>query len=279
MSNTTKQYFSGLEGIFCCLIDEQRTAAFQRAIKNTVRKGDVVVDCGTGTGILALFAADAEAKRIYAIESDSRALKNLQETFELNGYKEKISVIAGDVRNVRLPEKVDVIIAEMISTGLIEELQVPAMNNMLRFAKPRVRVVLESLELYADLVSNKNDYFGHKLNIIRYEYPDVKSQKATPMTAKVMYRKVDFSKVNNDNQVSLKSEFTILRDGNINGLRISMRTIFHDGSTFDSSFAYCYPVILPVQDMTVKKGDKVLVTLSYEMCKGFNNLKYAVSRI
>jgi len=279
MSNTTKQYFSGLEGIFYCLIDEQRTAAFQRAIKNTVRKGDVVADCGAGTGILSLFAADTGAKRVYAIESDSRALNNLQETIKLNGYKEKIVLIKGDVRNVRLPEKVDVIIAEMISTGLIEELQVPAMKHMLGFAKSDVRVVLESLELYADLISNKNEYFGHKLNIIRYEYPDIKNLKATPMTAKVMYRKVDFSKVNNDNQVSLKSELRVLRDGKINGLRISTRTIFYDGSTFNSSFAYCYPVILPVQDMTVKKGDKVLVTLSYEMCKGFNNLKYAVSRI
>jgi predicted RNA methylase len=70
-----------------------------------------------------------------------------------------------------------------------------------------------------------------------------------------------------------------LRDGKINGLRISTRTIFHDGSSSDSSPAYCYPVILPVQDMTVKKGHKYLVSLSYEMCKGFNNLKYAVSRI
>jgi len=276
---TAKQYFSGLEGIFCCLIDEQRTAAFQRAIKNTVRKGDVVADCGAGTGILSLFAADAGAKIVYAIESDSRVLKNLQKTFELNGYKKKIILIEGDVRSVRLPEKVDMIIAEMIATGLIEELQVPAMNNMLGFAKPDVRIVLESLELYADLVSNKNDYFGHKMNIIRYEYPEIKNLKATPMTAKVIYRKVDFSKVNNDNQVSLKSEFTILRDGNINGLRISMRTIFYDGSIFDSSPAYCYPIILPVQDTAVKKGDRCLVSLSYEMCKGFNNLKYAVSRI
>lgn len=274
-----KQYWSITEGIFNCLIDEHRTLAFQKAINNTVVDGDIVVDMGTGSGILAMFAADAGAKRVYAIELDARNFQSLKNTFELNGYKEKIVLIKADARNVCLPEKVDVIITEMIATGLIEELQIPAMNNILKFAKRDVRVVLKSLENYVDLTFNKDEYFSHKLKIIRYEYPDIKSLKATPMTAKVMYKKVDFSKINRNNKVMLKTELKALRNGKINGLRISSKTIFHDGTTFDSSSAYCYPVILPVQDMTVKKGDRFLVILSYKMCEGFNNIRYKVSRI
>lgn len=188
-------------------------------------------------------------------------------------------MIEGDVRNVVLPEKVDVIIAEMVATGLIEELQIPAMNNILKFAKPTVRVVLKTLENYVDLVSNKNEYSGHKFNVIRYEYPDIKSLKAKPLTDRVMYRKIDFSTINNDNAVELETELTALKDGIINGLRISSKTTFYHGVTFDSSFAYCYPVILPLRDMVVKKGDRCLISLSYRMCEGFDKLKYAVTRI
>lgn len=275
----SKQNWSITEGIFNCLIDEHRTLAFQKAINNTVLDGDIVVDMGTGSGILAMFAADAGAKRVYAIELDARNFQSLKNTFELNGYKEKIVLIKADARNVCLPEKVDVIITEMIATGLIEELQIPAMNNILRFARRGVRVVLKSLENYVDLTFNKDEYFSHKLKIIRYEYPDIKSLKATPMTTKVMYKKVDFSNINRNNKITLKTEQMALRDGKINGLRISSKTIFNDGMTFDSSFAYCYPVILPVQDMAVKKGDRCLVSLSYKMCEGFNNLRYAVSKV
>ena len=277
--STTKQYWSGLEGIFCCLIDRQRTVAFQNAIKNTIRQGDVVVDCGAGTGILSMIACQCGAKKVYAIESDNRAINNLRETFKINGYKKKITLIEGDVRSVVLREKVDVIIAEMVATGLIEELQIPAMNNIHKFANPAAKVVLNSLENYVDLVANKNKYYGYKLNVISYEYPEIRSLKVIPLTPKYMYRKVDFSTINNDNVVKLKMELTALKDGIINGLRISSRTTFYDGAIFDSSSAYCFPVILPLQDILVKEGERCLINLSYRMCEGFHNLKYAVSKI
>ena len=43
------------------LIDHTRTLAFQRAIEAVVRPGDVTIDVGTGSGILAMLAARAGA--------------------------------------------------------------------------------------------------------------------------------------------------------------------------------------------------------------------------
>jgi protein arginine N-methyltransferase 7 len=123
------------EGVFNCLIDEERTMAFAKAIAATVRPGDVVVDMGTGSGVLAMLAARAGAKKVYAIEIDRSNIATLNAVFRANALEDRIVLIHGDVCKVDLPEKVDVIIGEMIATALIEELQVPAMNNMLRFAK------------------------------------------------------------------------------------------------------------------------------------------------
>ena len=54
MAEKTKEYWSMTEGVFNCLIDEERTKAFEKAILNTVKKGDIVVDMGTGSGVLAM---------------------------------------------------------------------------------------------------------------------------------------------------------------------------------------------------------------------------------
>ena len=52
------------------LNDRTRTSAFQRAIHASVTADDVVVDIGTGTGVLAATAALAGARRVYAIEQN-----------------------------------------------------------------------------------------------------------------------------------------------------------------------------------------------------------------
>jgi protein arginine N-methyltransferase 1 len=272
-----QKYWSMTEGIFNCLIDKERTIAFRKAIYKTIKAGDIVVDGGTGSGIFAMFAADAGAKRVYALEWDSRNYTILKETFALNGYKDKIILIKGDARKVELPEKIDVIICEMIATGLIEELQVPAMNHLLSFAKPNVKVILNAIENYAELVFSNEIFYDHKMKIIQYEYSGIENLQSKPKSGQVMYKKISFSKINNDNRVDASINLKILRGGVVNGIRISSRTVFYDGSTFNSSFAYCYPIILPIENVNTKKGDEFLLKLSYRMCEGFQSLKYSIS--
>jgi predicted RNA methylase len=201
------------EGVFNCLIDKQRTLSFQKSIQNTVRKGDIVVDMGTGSGILAMFAVDAGAKKVYAVEWDRKNYDALRRTFDLNGYKDKIILIKGDVTKVTLPEKVDVIIGEMIATGLIEELQIPAMNNLLKYARHNVRVVLKAMENYVDLVYSNDNFYGCTMKIVKYEYPGEDGVKSVSRSRKALYKKVDFTKVNTDTQVKVKIPLQILRGG------------------------------------------------------------------
>ena len=50
------------------LSDQLRVDTYYRAISKQVKKGDVVVDLGTGTGILSFFAAAQGARKIHALD-------------------------------------------------------------------------------------------------------------------------------------------------------------------------------------------------------------------
>lgn len=273
------EYWSITEGVFNCLIDRKRTEAFSSAIKNTIKSGDVVVDMGTGSGILAMVAARAGASRVYAVEIDRNNILTLNKVFEKNNLSHIIKVIEGDVTEISLPEKVDVIIGEMIATGLIEELQVPAMNNMLRFAKDNVKVLLNKYDTYVDVVYNNNKYNGFTFDIFRYEYDNDDELVSKSVTDKHLISSVDFSKFINDININFSKEISIKEDGLINGLRISSQTIFSDNSEFGYSFAYSYPIILPIDEKKVFKGDKVVIDICYKLCGGINNFSYTIKYV
>src|SRR3712207_631165 len=50
------------------LADSVRVDAYHDALATHIRPGDVVVDLGTGSGVLAMFAAKLGAARVHAIE-------------------------------------------------------------------------------------------------------------------------------------------------------------------------------------------------------------------
>lgn len=62
-------------GIHCrMLLDKGRTGPYLAALAKQVKPGSVVLDCGTGVGIMALGAARAGARRVFALEQGRIAL-------------------------------------------------------------------------------------------------------------------------------------------------------------------------------------------------------------
>ncbi|KAJ4954834.1 hypothetical protein NE237_011617 [Protea cynaroides] len=83
--------------------------------------GRVVVDVGAGSGILSLFAAQAGAKHVYAVEA-SEMVEYARRLIAGNpSLGQRITVIKGKVEEVELPEKADILISEPMGTLLINE--------------------------------------------------------------------------------------------------------------------------------------------------------------
>ncbi|MBA0739692.1 hypothetical protein Gogos_012931, partial [Gossypium gossypioides] len=96
------------------LQDYVRTGTYYAAvIENRVDfTGCVVVDVGAGSGILSLFAAQAGAKHVYAVEASEMADYARKLISGNPTLGQRITVIEGKVEEVELPEKADILISE-----------------------------------------------------------------------------------------------------------------------------------------------------------------------
>ena len=67
-----------------------------------IRKGDFVIDLGTGTGIIPiLLAGKTEAEKIVGLEIQREMAEMAQRSIRLNNLKERISIVEGDLKKVK----------------------------------------------------------------------------------------------------------------------------------------------------------------------------------
>lgn len=138
--------------------DEPRTSAYARAIAETVRPGDVVVDIGTGTGILAMLAARAGASRVYAIES-ARVAELARRLVIANGLESVVTVIEAVSDDVTLPERADVLVSEILWNGGLGEGIVASFSDAReRLLVPDARIVPARVEMWVAPVHSAAAY-------------------------------------------------------------------------------------------------------------------------
>ncbi|KAL1457611.1 hypothetical protein WDU94_007823 [Cyamophila willieti] len=131
------QFYGYLSQQHNMLQDYVRTSTYQEAVLSNSNdfEGKVVLDVGAGSGILSFFAAQAGAKKVYAVEASSMA-KYAETLVHANGLKDKIIVIAGKVEEISLPEPVDIIISEPMGYMLYNERMLETYLHAKKWLKP-----------------------------------------------------------------------------------------------------------------------------------------------
>ncbi len=162
---------SGVQFQARMLNDRVRTEAFLRAIRSTVKPGDIVLDLGTGTGVLAIEAAKAGGK-VYAMEMTSMA-DVAEQMYRANGVQDRITLLRGVSTELELPERADVLVTEIIGDGPLDERVLECVADAhRRLLKPDARVIPQELTVYVMAVSVPDELKDHHIfsadNIARW---------------------------------------------------------------------------------------------------------------
>lgn len=150
------------------LKDQLRMNAYESAIKNVVKPGMIVVDIGTGTGILALWALEAGAKKVYGIDVNIDRIPQALERIGRAGYSGNFEIFNNLSYNVRLPEQADVVISEILGNLADNEDMTPILADARqRFLKEDGFMLPAKVQTYLTPISSKKAHIQVKDKIFR----------------------------------------------------------------------------------------------------------------
>ncbi len=268
---------------YMCLKDEVRTNAFREAIHEVVKKGDIVIDVGSGSGILSFFAAESGAQKVYAVEIDHLLADSLKKSIIANKLGNIIEVVEGDINKVNLPKNIDVLVGEIIETGLMDELQVPAMNKLRRdgIITENTQIIPFHYKTFIQLVYMDNSYYGYKILSPKHEWPFYAIRnsgwvetKIEAVSDNIEIVSADFSLGIVEEAVSMITEFNITKDKKVNGIRISGLIQLSKSIQLGPTNALNGDKIIPIDEIV--GVDIIKLKISYKMGGGLGSFKTSI---
>lgn len=136
------------------LADSVRVDAYRQGIANAVNKGDVVVDLGTGTGLLAFMASSAGAAKVYALDH-ADVIRLAKDVGAENGFS-NIDYVQTNSREWTTGEPIDVVVHEQLNDELFGENMIPNLLDLRdrvlrgggRIVPGRFRLFVEPVRLH-----------------------------------------------------------------------------------------------------------------------------------
>lgn len=91
-----------------------------QAVKKVVEQGMKILDLGTGSGVLSIYAAMLGATEIFGLDIDPVAIPNAQENAVINKIDHLYTAVEGSMELVPDGETYDLVISNLIYDGIIQ---------------------------------------------------------------------------------------------------------------------------------------------------------------
>jgi predicted RNA methylase len=251
------------------LTDQARMGSFKTALEYVVPPGGRVLELGGGTGVLSFFAAQ-KAARVWCVERNPELVDTARRLLALNGVDDRVEVVAADAFDYLPPERVDVVVCEMLHSALLREKQAPLMASfkeryLARFGPPLPTLVPEAAILGIQPVQHSFEFFGYQAPIPIFQDPSQPNEASILLAEPAVTNSVIFSE-SFPTTIAWDGEVPITRYGSVNAIRFITRSILAvrvvEGDTVDW---YLQHLIVPLDEpVPVPAGGGVHIAFSYE---------------
>lgn len=156
---------------FPMMNDTVRNDAYEKALKSALQKGGVVLDIGSGSGLLSMMAARHRATKVTTCEVVSMVAEKAKIIIERNGFKDKIQVInklsTNLVVGTDLSERADILVTEIFDNGLLGEHALTAIEHARKhLLKPNAQLIPCGARVYAMCIDSTEIYKNHRVETI-----------------------------------------------------------------------------------------------------------------
>lgn len=257
----------GLSYHYEMVSDNKRVIPFRNALQR-VCAGKRVFESGVGSGIMTILAAKAGARKVYAVDIDPKIIEIARRNVEKSGYENVIQLMHKNTLTVTPAdldgEKVDVVIAENLSTWQVTEPQIILMNHINEnVAKTNAVRLPTTIFNYFELAQTKYHFQG-AVNIRTHFFQFSGIRKPKVLSDRVLFTQIDMRKINSP-QIEKKVRVTVGQNGTLNSLRLTSPLQVYEDITFDASDSLMPPIVIPLkEDLPVKKGDTVELEIKYK---------------
>ena len=295
---------------FKLLRDYERLSAFKEAIDDYAIRNDgnsndsnskVAFDLGCGSGVLSYFASEY-MDRIIAIELNNSTYQLAKENLK---EFDKIQVFNDDLLSFdfsKLNEKADLIICEMLDTGLIDEEEVPVLNRARKFLKDGGEIIPCGMINSAEPVFMNNHFIQYEDDeyspiyvslgeFVVYSEFDFMNEIDCNFSSEIelkLYNKKELDKIGFEENLNeekydkfnFKENFNIEEDKlKINGIKITSFTKLNENIICGPTPMLNPAMLIPIEETEVKCGDSVKIRLEYVMGGGVESIKTEVLEI
>lgn len=145
--------------------DQSRNNAYLDAINLAIGKNDFVFEIGTGSGLLAMMAARAGARKVITCEASELIAHKAREIIDQNGYSEVINVLSKKSTDVvvgkDLPQKADVLLSEILSGEFVGEGVRPTISDASkRLVREGGKIIPQSGAIRIALIGGEQENLG-----------------------------------------------------------------------------------------------------------------------